>query len=107
DLALIRIQVPEQVTLQPLQVCGQRAANRGEQVMALGFPLGDVFGSGLKLTTGVISATPEAGNNQMLILDARVNPGNSGGPLCDSFANVIGLVTAKSFTGGRIDSYGM
>jgi serine protease Do len=84
-----------------------RQVGRGQQVAVLGYPLGDLFGGGLKLTTGVISATPEIGNNNHLVLDARVNPGNSGGPLCDAFGNVVGLVTAKSYGGFSVDSYGL
>jgi len=67
-----------------------------------------MVGSGLKLTTGIISATPEAGNENKLVLDAKVNPGNSGGPLLDSHGAVIGIVSAKSFGGfGTIESYGL
>ncbi len=107
DIALIRIKVPKGVTLKPLPVAGKRQASRGQQVAAFGYPLGNTFGSGIKLTTGVISATPEAGTHDMYMLDARINPGNSGGPICDSSGSVLGMVTAKSFIEENIDSYGM
>ena len=107
DIALIRIEVPAGVTLAPIPVTGERLVGRGERVAAFGYPLGEAVGSGLKLTTGVVSGTPERGTSNMLVLDAKVNPGNSGGPLCDSFGNVIGMVTAKSIASGNIESYGM
>jgi S1-C subfamily serine protease len=107
DMALIRIQLPKSATMKAVLIAPARALGRGEQVAALGFPLGDYVGSGLKLTTGVVSALPEPGNGYMVMLDARVNPGNSGGPLCDASGKVIGMITAKSFGGGFIDSYGM
>lgn len=107
DMALLRIDPPKEAPLKALSWAKPREVGRGEQVAVLGFPLGDWYGRGLKLTTGVVSATPEIGNRNMLILDARVNPGNSGGPLCDAFGNVVGLVTAKSYADFRIESYGM
>jgi S1-C subfamily serine protease len=65
------------------------------------------LGKGLKLTTGVVSATPEAGEDNMYLLDCRINPGNSGGPLCDRQGRVLGMVTAKSSISQDVDSYGM
>ena len=107
DIALLRIKDIKGLDLKPLSLATGRAINRGEPVAVLGFPLGDMVGSGLKLTTGVISATPEAGNENKLVLDAKVNPGNSGGPLLDSQGAVIGIVSAKSFGFGNIESYGL
>lgn len=112
DLAILRVQNPAAAKLQPLCVAGVEA-ERGETVAAFGFPIATVVGASLKLTTGVISATPDAGNGNMLVIDARINPGNSGGPLCDSCGNVLGIVTLKTkaaaagATNASIDSYGM
>jgi S1-C subfamily serine protease len=107
DLALLQVELPAGVTLRPLLLAASRTINRGDKVAAFGYPLGEVFGSGLKLTTGVISALPEQGNENMLLLDVKVNPGNSGGPLCDTSGNVVGMIAAKSRGGGFIESYGM
>lgn len=107
DIALIRVEVPAGLKLEPLHFGGDKAPGRGERVAALGYPLGDSFGVGLKFTAGVVSALPEPANENMLLLDARINPGNSGGPLCDAAANVVGMVTAKIGAGKNIDSYGM
>jgi len=107
DIALLRIKDTKGLDLKPLSIVAGRTVNRGEPVAVLGFPLGDMVGSGMKLTTGVISATPEAGNQNKLVLDAKVNPGNSGGPLLDSHGAVIGIVSAKSFGFANIESYGL
>jgi S1-C subfamily serine protease len=88
-------------------VAGGAAVGRGQRVAAFGYPGGEAVGVGLKLTTGVISGVPERGTGQMLLLDVKVNPGNSGGPLCDPAGNVVGVVTAKSVGGFGVDSYGM
>jgi S1-C subfamily serine protease len=76
-------------------------------VAAFGYPLGNTLGRGLKLTTGVVSALPEASDENMYLLDCLVNPGNSGGPLCDQQGRVVGMVTAKSSNTQDINSYGM
>jgi S1-C subfamily serine protease len=117
DLALLKIEAPKGAHLQAIPLASDRAAQRGEQVAVLGYPLGDYVGAGLKLTTGVVSAMPEPGNGFMLMLDAKVNPGNSGGPVCDARGRVVGIVTAKSLRGGNflsvevdspiVESYGM
>lgn len=110
DMAIIRIKNAAGLKLEPLIVAGDRALDRGEQVAAFGFPLGDMYGAGLKLTTGDIAGLPEPGNENMLLLTTKVNPGNSGGPLCDSFGNVVGMVSAKSTRNDvfrAVESYGM
>lgn len=106
DLALLHIQPAEGAGLKPVRL-SVGPIPRGAAVGTLGFPLGEMVGSGIKLTTGVVSATAEQTTNGMILLDCRVNPGNSGGPLCDRYGNVVGLVTAKSLSGFGIDSYGM
>jgi S1-C subfamily serine protease len=111
DLALIEAHVPEGVDPRPLRLSGSRTVQRGERVAAFGYPLGTVFGQGLKLTTGVVTALPERGNDNMLLLDAKVNPGNSGGPLCDSSGNVVGMITRMTIghlgEGLPLESYGL
>jgi S1-C subfamily serine protease len=66
----------------------------GEPVLAVGSPLG-LQGT---VTTGVVSSMrddPTGGGFKMLQTDASVNPGNSGGPLVNGRAEVIGIVTFK------------
>lgn len=106
DIALLKVEVPEGVELKPVHI-GTTEVHRGTRVGAFGFPAEGAIGSGLKITTGVISADPDQTEEGMFLLDCRVNPGNSGGPLCDVRGNVVGMVTAKSLSTAEMDSYGM
>ena len=66
----------------------------GEPVLAVGSPLG-LQGT---VTTSVVSSLrddPTGGGFKVLQTDASVNPGNSGGPLVNRQAEVIGIVTFK------------
>ncbi len=86
------------------------AIARGESVVTYGFPLSGVLSSGPTLTTGDVSALAGLRDNPLHFqISAPVQPGNSGGPLLDSRANVIGVVVSKlnalriaQMTGGDI-----
>ena len=108
DMALIKIEPPAGTKLTPIGLSDAKTG-RGAAVIAFGFPLVSKTGEGVKLTEGVISALPDQEQNNMYLLDMRVNPGNSGGPLCDSKGNVVGMVTAKTQRGvaDLEDTYGM
>ena len=76
----------------------------GDVVLAIGNP----FGVGQTVTSGIISAL---GRNQLGIntfenfiqTDAAINPGNSGGALVDATGNLLGINTAiYSRTGGSL-----
>jgi len=69
----------------------------GQKAIAIGNP----FGLGQTLTTGVISSVGRTlrATNGVLVediiqTDASINPGNSGGPLIDSSGKMIGINTA-------------
>jgi S1-C subfamily serine protease len=86
------------------------AVARGEAVVTYGFPLSGVLSSGPTLTTGDISALAGLRDNPVHFqISAPVQPGNSGGPLLDAQANVVGVVVSKlnamriaQMTGGDI-----
>lgn len=107
DVALLKVALPAGGSPPPIPLA-DRPARRGARVLAVGFPPASSWGdAALKLTQGIISATPDENPERMLVLDCRINPGNSGGPLCDAYGNVVGMVTAKSYGGAGVDSYGM
>ena len=94
DLALIKIDVDHK--LPALKLGDSEGLVVGQKVLAIGNP----FGFGGTLTTGLISSldrpiqTEERNLEGMIQTDAAINPGNSGGPLMDSRGNVIGINTA-------------
>jgi len=69
----------------------------GEMVVAIGNPLGKLEGT---VTVGVVSAldreiSSDGYNMTYIQTDASINSGNSGGPLINSFGEVIGVTNAK------------
>lgn len=70
----------------------------GEDLIAIGNPLGSLGGT---VTKGILSATKRSipvGNYTMQLLqtDTAINPGNSGGGLFNMRGNLIGIVNAKT-----------
>ena len=93
DLALIQVS-PDTDFPQPVILGDSDALRVGDWVMAVGNP----FGLGHTVTTGIISAKSRilgAGPyDDFLQTDAAINPGNSGGPLFNMQGQVIGINTA-------------
>jgi serine protease Do len=74
----------------------------GELAVAIGNPFGELAGT---VTVGVISALDRelmiaSSKYNLLQTDASINSGNSGGPLVNSYGEVIGVTNAK-ISGGE------
>ncbi len=96
DIAVIKIN-PGEKELAVASLGCSADLEVGEDVVALGNPLGSLGGT---LTTGIISAkerTINVGGEEMVLLqtNAAVNPGNSGGGLFNMAGQLIGIVNAK------------
>ncbi len=96
DLAVIKMDAPAD-KLRPLPLGDSQKLQVGQKVLAIGNP----FGLGLTLTTGIISSLgrnirSEVGTmiEDLIQTDASINPGNSGGPLLNSQGEMIGINTA-------------
>jgi serine protease Do len=93
DLALIKVK-PDRGFPKPEILGDSNTMRVGDWVMAVGNP----FGLGHTVTTGIISAKSRilgAGPyDDFLQTDAAINPGNSGGPMFNMDGEVIGINTA-------------
>ncbi len=95
DLALVRISSSDRFS--SLTFADRDGILVGQKVFAIGSP----FGLSGTLTTGILSRVATNGDLQT---DARLNPGNSGGPLLNSRGEIIGVNKAILSTDGRANS---
>lgn len=69
----------------------------GQQVISLGFPLGNKLSSSVKMTLGNVSSLAGPQDiRELLQHTATISPGNSGGPLIDMSGRVVGINSAIS-----------
>ena len=92
DLALIRIATSDRFPT--IAFADRENILVGQKVFAIGSP----FGLSGTLTTGILSRVATDGDLQT---DARLNPGNSGGPLLNSRGEMIGVNKAILSPDGR------
>ncbi len=96
DLAVLKI-APQEALVVAQQGCSADLV-LGEQVVAIGNPLGTLYRT---VTTGVVSGlerqitTGDGTTMTLLQTDAAVNSGNSGGGLFNLDGKLIGIVNAK------------
>ncbi len=99
DLALLRIEPPS--ALPALPMGSSDALEVGDLVLAIGNP----FGIGQTVTSGIVSALSRTGPNvgsdlSFIQTDAAINPGNSGGALVSVDGELVGVNTAIFTRGG-------
>ena len=88
DIAVLKINGFE--SLNPIESAESSNIRVGDEVLAIGNP----FGVGKTVTSGIISATGRDYGNpylELLQTDAAINPGNSGGALLNEEGNLIGI----------------
>ena len=88
DIAVLKIDGFD--GLNPIELTESSSIKVGDEVLAIGNP----FGVGKTVTSGIISATGRDYGNpylELLQTDAAINPGNSGGALLNEEGNLIGI----------------
>ncbi len=90
DIAILKIITTE--ILNPINFADSKNLKIGDKVLAIGNP----YGIGISVSSGIVSATGRDYGNPYLELiqtDAAINPGNSGGALINENGNLIGINT--------------
>jgi Do/DeqQ family serine protease len=101
DVAVLKVQA---ANLSALTIADSDRLEVGDFVVAIGNP----FGLGHTVTSGIVSALGRSGINpdgyeDFIQTDASINPGNSGGALVNLAGELVGINTAiLSRTGGNI-----
>ncbi len=96
DLAILELDTPLPRE-RAIEIADMRMAQSGSQVVAMGYPLWYLLGSETpSLTNGVVAKS--AGMNEdpaMFQLTAKINRGNSGGPVFNMRGELVGLTMGK------------
>jgi serine protease Do/serine protease DegQ len=101
DVAVLKVQAANLVAI---PIADSDRAEVGDFVVAIGNP----FGLGHTVTSGIVSALGRSGINpegyeDFIQTDASINPGNSGGALVNLSGQLVGINSAiLSRTGGNI-----
>ncbi len=68
---------------------------QGDQIVAIGFPLGVKLGDAYSVTAGYVTALTELGGREnRLTMSVPIQPGNSGGPVLDRSGLIVGVTVA-------------
>ncbi len=104
DLAVLKVQEAGSRVFPALDFADSDALEVGDLVLAIGNP----FGVGQTVTSGIVSALARTGVESssyefFIQTDAAINPGNSGGALVDLQGRLVGINTAiVSRSGGSV-----
>ncbi len=104
DIAVLKVDAHD---LPAITFANSSDVQVGDRVLAIGNP----FGIGETVTSGIVSATGRSGAvgldyEDFIQTDAAINPGNSGGALVDMQGRLIGLNTAILSRNGGFQGIG-
>ena len=110
DIAVLKVD-PGDTKLQPVVLGTSGSLQVGDEVVAIGNPLGELTFS---MSEGIVSCVNREINVDgtpfnMIQITAAINEGNSGGPLFNIYGEVVGIVSAKystSSSGNSVEGLG-
>ena len=105
DIAVVKVSAGD---LPAITFTSSRKVEVGDRVLAIGNP----FGIGETVTTGIVSATGRRAGlglayEDFIQTDAAINPGNSGGALVDVEGRLVGINTAILSRSGGFQGVGL
>jgi S1-C subfamily serine protease len=105
DLALLKV---EGGHFESLSISRKETADLGQDVFTIGFPNIQMQGVEPKYTDGKISSLAGMRDDpNEYQISVPLQPGNSGGPLCDSHGEVVGIVVARLNDMAMLETSGM
>jgi S1-C subfamily serine protease len=108
DLALIKVKPEDGEDLPTVRLANTDVPGDGAACTVMGYPLIDRLGAAIKVTRGVVSsAAQKFDSGPDVVIDAKVNPGNSGGPILDKHGDVMAIVSMKTVASATEDTYGL
>lgn len=91
DLALLKAEG----VFKPIPFSRNRVTKLGATIFTSGFPMPSSQGFSPKVTKGIVSGEKGMNDNPMHYqIDASIQPGNSGGPVCDGHGELVAVVVS-------------
>ncbi|MBC8059995.1 MAG: trypsin-like peptidase domain-containing protein [Clostridiaceae bacterium] len=95
DLALLKIDCKTE----PIPINGKDSLNRGQQIVAIGSPLGLMN----TISDGIVAGFRNFKTEKFIQITAPISPGSSGGALLDKYGYLVGITTAGYLEGQNLN----
>ncbi|MYM24081.1 hypothetical protein GTP46_15640 [Duganella sp. FT135W] len=93
DLALLSV---ANLQAPPLKVRAGRGVRPGDDLITLGYPLAGILAAAASVNTGTLTSLGGVNNDtSQFQMSVPTQPGNSGGPVLDTYGQLVGVVVAQ------------